>query len=61
MVLLDVLDAEHTLVELRSDYLDALTDYHLAAIEIEGLIGQPLARLGVPEDPQSHAETGELP
>jgi cobalt-zinc-cadmium efflux system outer membrane protein len=61
LALLDVLDAERTLVELRSDYLDALTDYHLAVIEIEGLIGHPLAGLGAPEDPQSPAETGEQP
>ncbi len=61
LALLDVLDAERTLVELRSDYLDALTDYHLAAIEIEGLIGRPLAGLSIPEDPQSQAKTGGQP
>jgi cobalt-zinc-cadmium efflux system outer membrane protein len=46
MALIDVIDAERTLVELRSAYLDALTDYHLALSEIEGLIGRPLVEVG---------------
>ena len=37
---LDVLDAERTLIDLQSRYLDALTGYHVAVAEIEALIGQ---------------------
>lgn len=40
---LDVLDAERTLVELRTQHLQALVAYHTAATEIESLIAQPLA------------------
>jgi len=43
LALIDLLDAERTLVELRSAYLDALKGYHLAVADIEGLIGRPLA------------------
>ena len=43
--LLDVLDAQRTLFELESRYLDALVDCHLWAAEIESLIGQPLGDL----------------
>jgi cobalt-zinc-cadmium efflux system outer membrane protein len=50
VALIDVLYAERTLVELRSAYLDALTDYHIAVSEIEGLIGRPLARVGSTTD-----------
>lgn len=39
---LDVLDAERTLIDLRRKYLDALAEYHSAAAELEGLIGQSL-------------------
>ncbi len=39
---IDVLDAERTLIELHSRYLDVITDYHTAVAEVEALIGQPL-------------------
>ncbi len=39
---IDVLDAERTLIELQSRYLDVITDYHTAVAEVEALIGQPL-------------------
>lgn len=39
---LDVLDAQRTLFEARSQYLAALADYHTAAASVEGLIGQSL-------------------
>lgn len=42
---IDVIDAERTLFELRSQHLNALAGYHAAAAEIEGLIGQPLSSL----------------
>lgn len=44
---LDVLDAERTLIDFRQRYLDALAAYHGAVARIEGLIGQPLAAVGV--------------
>jgi cobalt-zinc-cadmium efflux system outer membrane protein len=61
LALIDVLDAERTLVELRSDYLDALIDYHLAVTEIEGLIGQPLTRIDAASIPESRNKEGEHP
>ena len=39
---LDVLDAQRAFFEIRSGYLDALEQYHLATIEIEQLTGRPL-------------------
>jgi cobalt-zinc-cadmium efflux system outer membrane protein len=47
---LSVLDAERTLVRLRSRHVDALADYHVAAADIEGLIGQPLSDLSSPDE-----------
>jgi cobalt-zinc-cadmium efflux system outer membrane protein len=38
----DVLDAQRTLFRLRSQYLEALRDYHLAVADVERLIGEPL-------------------
>jgi cobalt-zinc-cadmium efflux system outer membrane protein len=40
---LDVLDAQRTLFDARSRRLAALADYHAAAANVEGLIGQALA------------------
>lgn len=40
---LDVLDAQRTLVAVGGQYLRALADYHKAAVEVERLIGAPLA------------------
>jgi len=40
---LDVLDAQRALFEARAGYIDALTDYHRAAAEVERLIGERLA------------------
>lgn len=39
---LDVLDAQRTLFDARSQYLAALRDYHTAAANVEGLVGQSL-------------------
>ena len=47
LTFLDVLDAERTLVELRTQHLDALAAYHVTAAEIEGLVGQPLDQLTI--------------
>lgn len=40
---LEVLDAQRTLVAAGGQYLRALADYHKAAVEVERLIGAPLA------------------
>ncbi len=55
---LDALDAERTLVELRTQHVTALADYHVAAVEIESLIGQGLADLTASTNhTQPHTET----
>jgi cobalt-zinc-cadmium efflux system outer membrane protein len=41
--LLDVLDAQRTLVDVREQYFDALSAYQFAAVRIERLIAQPMA------------------
>ncbi len=61
LALIDVLDAERTLVELRSDYIDALVDFHRAVTETEGLIGRPLTQIAATTLPQSHNKEGEHP
>jgi cobalt-zinc-cadmium efflux system outer membrane protein len=40
--LIDVLDAQRTLFELRGDYLASLESYHLFAAEVEQLTATPL-------------------
>lgn len=42
---LDVLDAQRTLFDVRSRYLDALREYHFEKAEIERLIGQDLSSI----------------
>lgn len=54
---LDVLDAERTLIDLRQQYLDALTEYHSAVAEIEGLIGQSLDTAAAQPTPATDAHT----
>jgi cobalt-zinc-cadmium efflux system outer membrane protein len=56
LAFIDMLDAQRTLVELRTGYLDALADYHAAAAEIEGLIGRPLDTIAPPDD-SDHTKT----
>lgn len=51
---IDVLDAQRTLFELQTRYVDALVAYHTAAAEIESLIGRRLTELN---DPQPVQET----
>ena len=41
--ILDVLDAQRTLFQARTQYLKALADYHRGHNEIERLIGSPLS------------------
>jgi cobalt-zinc-cadmium efflux system outer membrane protein len=41
--ILDVLDAQRTLVETRGRYLDALASFHLATAEMERLLGRELS------------------
>ncbi len=40
---LEVLDAQRTLVESRSQRLDAIANYHRAVVDMERLIGRPLS------------------
>lgn len=40
--LLEVLDAQRTLLDARRQHIDATGNYHAAVAELEGLIGQPL-------------------
>jgi len=60
---LDVLDAQRSLIEMRIEYLEALSSYHSAVAEIEGLIGQSLNGVGhktgpdAEQSPQHHNET----
>ncbi len=46
--LMDVLDAQRTLVEANREYLDALVAYHVAATAVERVVGQPLAGVAAP-------------
>jgi len=45
---LDVLDAQRTLFQVRTQNLRALVDYQRGASELERLIGGPLARPDAP-------------
>ena len=42
---LEVLDAQRTLFQVRGQYIDALSNYHKARVEVERLIGTPLETL----------------
>jgi len=55
---LDVLDAERTLVELRTRYVEALVTYHEAAAEIEGLIAQSLRNVSDVTESQPSTKRG---
>ena len=46
--LLEVLDAQRTLLEARKQHIDAIGNYHAAVAELEGLIGQPLDQIDAP-------------
>ena len=43
--LMDVLDAQRTLVAANGQYVQALSAYHHAVVAVERLVGQPLADL----------------
>ncbi len=49
--LIDLLDAQRTLFDLQTRYVDALIAYHTAAAEIESLIGRRLSDLDEPQPP----------
>jgi len=51
---LDVLDTQRTLFELEHRYITALQDYHLAAAQIEALIGSRLTDLPISEKQQEN-------
>jgi len=42
---LDVLDAQRTLFEVREQYTEALSSYHRARAQVEGLVGRPIVEL----------------
>jgi cobalt-zinc-cadmium efflux system outer membrane protein len=42
---LDVLDAQRTLFDIRTEYLEVLSAYHQARADLERLTGTPLARV----------------
>ncbi len=44
--LLDVLDAQRTLFDARSGYIESLADYHTARIGMERITGAPIGDLG---------------
>lgn len=54
--LLDVFDAQRTFFSARAQHLRALADYHLAAAEVERLIGEPLDSV---ENRPLQKETGQ--
>lgn len=58
---LDVLDADRTLIDIQQQYLDALTAYHKAVAEVEGLIGQPLRPQNNPTQTNTHKDAPENP
>jgi cobalt-zinc-cadmium efflux system outer membrane protein len=47
---LEVIDAQRTLVEARTQRLDTIADYHRALIDMERLIGRPLSAVGAPQE-----------
>jgi cobalt-zinc-cadmium efflux system outer membrane protein len=56
LAFIDVLDAERTLVDLRTRYIETLAAYHRSVAEIEGLISRPLDSVAPADDartPQS--------
>ena len=46
---LDLLDAQRTLFGVRQQYVDVLTAYHQATIDVERLIGAPLHETTQPQ------------
>jgi cobalt-zinc-cadmium efflux system outer membrane protein len=57
---LDVLDAQRTLFDAKLQWVQTLADYHAAAANVEGLIGQSLASVGN-EKPQQTSTTATAP
>jgi cobalt-zinc-cadmium efflux system outer membrane protein len=55
---LSLLDAQRTLIETRSQYIDALVSYHSAVIEVEGLVGHSIESLDI--SPQTQAQKGHI-
>ena len=58
---LDVLDAQRTLIDVQGQHLDALSTYHNAVAQIEGLIGQSLSTVEahVENELESQTESGD--
>lgn len=58
--LLDVLDAERTLIDIQDQYFEALADYQLAAVRAERLIAQPGGLTAGPAVPAAPAPTTQI-
>lgn len=56
---IDVLDAQRTLYEARSQYTDALVEYHKAVADVERLVGEGLGAMSVETITGSKASTQE--
>ena len=52
---LDVLDAQRTLIRLRTEHLDALQAYHSATARIEGLVGRSIEAISI--EPTNQGDT----
>ena len=52
---LDMLDAQRTLVDVRSKHVEALAEYHQARARVEALVGQSIE--SVSTEPQSDKDT----
>jgi len=50
---LHVLDAQRTLFETKSQYIDALASFHIAKTDVERLIGQPIESINVSNNEDS--------
>ena len=50
---LHVLDAQRTLFEVKSQYIDALGSFHTAKTDVERLIGSPIESINVSENEDS--------
>lgn len=46
---LNVLDAQRTLFDVRNEYIESLTAYHIARTDIERLIGDQIETINIPE------------
>lgn len=53
---LEILDTHRTLIEVQSQYIDALAAFHRGVAELEGLIGRPLSEITIHTSPQTKGD-----